>query len=375
MASLTAAAVAALVVTLVWVIVPGIRSTSQTLAPAGTGAPTDEGQAPLTEPSAVPTASVIKAGVRVLSRIPTSDAVVFVGIDDGYVRLPEVARMLGERHAPLSLFVTASSLEEEPDYFRGIVAGGATVENHTITHPLLTSLSEESQRREICGASDTAARLIGRRPTLFRPPFGAYNAATLRAVHDCGMDTVVLWDVAVNDGHVQFQQGDRLLPGDIVLMHFRSTGVEDLSALLTAIDEAGLRIASLEDYISRLPAPTALPVVPPRTAATTQHYTTRPWRTTWSPPAVITTPSTASSTSATGSPTATTGASATLTGTPTPTTTTASSTATATATPTVTATTTTTATPKPTTTRTTAPPPPPPPTTAPPATETAAPTP
>lgn len=288
--------------------------------------PVEEGSTPLA--SALPTASVAAAGVRVISRIPTTDRVVYVGIDDGLVRLPEVARMLGERRLPVSLFIIGGIAAQDPAYFSDLVRAGATVEDHTMDHPLLTRMSEAGQRREICDAADRAAVLFGRRPTLFRPPYGAYDSATLRAVHDCGMDTVVLWDVAVNDGVVQYQTGHALQPGDIVLMHFRGTGVADLSALLRAVDQAGLRIGSLEDAVAALPPPAALPVVPPVAPSTLRHTwhpvatpTVRPPALTASPVPTLTVTPSASAAPATAVPsaTATPAASAASTASPVPT--------------------------------------------------------
>ena len=226
-----------------------------------------EATTPVTGPTGVPSTFAAGQGVRILSHLPTTEPVVYVGIDDGNVRLPEVARMIQERHLPVSLFIVSDVAAEDPAYFRGIVNAGAFVEDHTMTHPLLTRLSQAGQQREICGGANREQELFGRRPTLFRPPYGAYNAATLRAMRACGLDTLVLWDVAVNDGVVQFQSGRHLKPGDIVLMHFRKSGVADLSALLRAVEEQGLHIGSLLEAVAKLPPPAALPLLPPVTTA------------------------------------------------------------------------------------------------------------
>lgn len=61
------------------------------------------------------------------------------------------------------------------------------------------------------------------------------------------MKAVVTWMVTVNDGALQYQIGDCLRPGDIVLMHFRPTFVADLEAFIAAANASGLRMALLED--------------------------------------------------------------------------------------------------------------------------------
>jgi peptidoglycan/xylan/chitin deacetylase (PgdA/CDA1 family) len=123
------------------------------------------------------------------------------------------------------------------------------VESHTRSHPDLRTLPEEGQRAEICGNADTLERAFGRRPVLFRPPYGAYNEATMRAAAACGMKAVVLWEVSVNGADVGYRTLPQFRAGDILLMHFRSTFVTELRALADRADEAGLRFALLEDYL------------------------------------------------------------------------------------------------------------------------------
>jgi peptidoglycan/xylan/chitin deacetylase (PgdA/CDA1 family) len=183
----------------------------------------------------------------VISRVETTDPVVFLTIDDGHTRNPEVQAALEEIGVPVSLFLLDGPVQADPDFFRGLP--DTVVESHTRTHPDLRTLSEEGQRAEICGNADTLEGAFGRRPVLFRPPYGAYNEATARAAAACGMAAIVLWEVSVNGADVGFRTMPQLRRGDILLMHFRSSFVTELRALADRADEAGLRFALLEDYL------------------------------------------------------------------------------------------------------------------------------
>ena len=186
-----------------------------------------------------------------LSRIETADPVAFITIDDGYVRHPEALALIRDSGVPVTLFLISSVAAEDPKFFSDIrEQADATIQAHTVTHARLKGLSYEAQRREICGSADQLQALFGTRPTLFRAPGGLKDANTLAAVHDCGMKAVFFWKEAVNDGHVQFQEGDRIQAGDVVLMHFRQTFVEDYLAALQGIKDAGLTPARLEDYLT-----------------------------------------------------------------------------------------------------------------------------
>ncbi|MGH9227795.1 MAG: polysaccharide deacetylase family protein [Acidimicrobiales bacterium] len=183
----------------------------------------------------------------VISRIETTDPVVFMTIDDGHTRNPEVKAALEELGVPVSLFLVDGPVQADPEFFRRLP--DTVVESHSRTHPDLRTLSEDGQRAEICGNADTLEAAFGRRPVLFRPPYGAYNEATTRAAAACGMAAIVLWEVSVNGADVGFRTMPQLRPGDILLMHFRSSFVTELRALADRVDEAGLRFARLEDYL------------------------------------------------------------------------------------------------------------------------------
>jgi peptidoglycan/xylan/chitin deacetylase (PgdA/CDA1 family) len=185
----------------------------------------------------------------VLNRVPTSQPVAFITIDDGWVRLPEAVELLRAAGVPVTLFLTVNAIVADPGYFRQLQAVGAVVEAHTVTHPQLRGAPYDRQRREVCDSADQLGTLYGRRPVLFRPPFGEYDAVTHRAVRDCGLKATLTWTQTVNAGVVRYQGPPRVQPGDILLMHFRPTFVADFLAALRAIHDAGLTPALLEDYV------------------------------------------------------------------------------------------------------------------------------
>ncbi|GAC1322406.1 MAG: hypothetical protein NVSMB13_00760 [Mycobacteriales bacterium] len=194
----------------------------------------------------------------VVHRVKTTDPVVFITIDDGWVRQPQGQQLLLRQPVPATLFLANAAWRADRPYFQELARAGYPVADHTITHPVLPKLSAARQKAEICQAADDDEVEYGVRPVLFRPPYGATNPATLRAAADCGMTHVVLWSAAVNDGRVDIDGSPVLRPGDIVLMHFRATLYDDLTALMAKIAQAGLRPARLADYLT---GPQRAPVV------------------------------------------------------------------------------------------------------------------
>jgi peptidoglycan/xylan/chitin deacetylase (PgdA/CDA1 family) len=185
----------------------------------------------------------------VFSRIPTTDPVVFLTIDDGIVQDPAVLDYIRAQNIPVTIFPIPAYVEQNEPYFQAIHATGATVQDHTVHHIDLTTLSPANQKAEICGPLDEYQQKFGVRPWIFRPPYGAMNNNVAYAARSCGIRAIVLWKAATNDGRVD-TQGGPLQAGDIVLMHFRTDLRRNLEVVLNTIHSLGLRPAYLSDYLT-----------------------------------------------------------------------------------------------------------------------------
>jgi peptidoglycan/xylan/chitin deacetylase (PgdA/CDA1 family) len=150
----------------------------------------------------------------------------------------------------VALFLTINAVRDNLGYFTTLQAAGADIEAHTITHTSLVGKSYTFQRTEVCGSADQLGQWYGRRPVLFRPPFGNKDTTTLKVTRDCGMRAAFFWSETVDKGVVRYQQGSTVRPGDIILMHFRPAFDDDFLAALTAIHNAGLTPALLDAYLT-----------------------------------------------------------------------------------------------------------------------------
>lgn len=192
----------------------------------------------------------------VITRVPTEDKVVFLTIDDGHEKDPELLRMASELDVPYSAFISDYVAREDYSYFRRMRGDGVMIHNHTINHRELSRLPYATQYEEICAQQDTLEREIGERPGLFRPPYGAYNDDTLRAAAECGVRAVPLWAEEAFADRMEWGRSDqRLHPGDIILTHFRGDDLWEgsmtdmLRLVLDTVTEQGFALARLEDYL------------------------------------------------------------------------------------------------------------------------------
>ncbi|WP_245665793.1 polysaccharide deacetylase family protein [Actinoplanes subtropicus] len=202
--------------------------------------------APAPEPITLPTGDE----APFLSRIPVTQPVAFLTIDDGVLKNPEAPKLFAAAGIPVTLFLTTDFIRDDLPFFDRLRTYGAVIEAHTISHPELAGRGEAFQRRQICEGADRLGQWYGRRPVLFRPPFGDKDRTTLRVAKGCGLRAAFMWKETVDKGIVRYQEPvKRVQPGDIILMHFRPAFVQDFLAALRAIHRSGLTPALLEDYV------------------------------------------------------------------------------------------------------------------------------
>ncbi|KUH37580.1 polysaccharide deacetylase family protein [Streptomyces changanensis] len=192
----------------------------------------------------------------VFTTVPTRDRIVFLTIDDGAEKDPELLRMMTELGIPYSAFLSDYVVKDDYAYFARMRDRGVALHNHTLNHRYMPALDYDEQRREICGQQDTLEKRFGTRPTLFRPPYGNYDADTLRAARSCGIKAVPLWSAEVFPDRMEWREWDRdLHPGDIVLSHFRGRGdwkgsmADMVRRAMDTITARGYAVARLEDYV------------------------------------------------------------------------------------------------------------------------------
>jgi peptidoglycan/xylan/chitin deacetylase (PgdA/CDA1 family) len=188
--------------------------------------------------------------------------VAFITIDDGWEKDPATITLLRAAQIPFTMFLTTDAIKSDTGFFKTLQGLGGVVEDHTITHPKLTTMSYAQQKREICGSAATLAKLYGRAPLIMRAPYGLSNANTRKAAASCGIKANVFWDEYAITGSVTWQRPGGILPGDMVLMHFDKYFKANFVAALTAFKKNGITPALLESYLVTSPPTPIVPATP-----------------------------------------------------------------------------------------------------------------
>jgi peptidoglycan-N-acetylglucosamine deacetylase len=160
-------------------------------------------------------------------------------------------------------YFSASALRELRD--------GDVIGDHTETHPEMATLPAHDQREELFEQIARIELLGGPRPVLFRPPYGSFNATTMRELRTLHL-LMVLWSVDTED---YLQPGvsvivERALagaqPGAIILMHdaggTRTQTIEALPRIIRDLRARGFRLVTVPQLLHDDPPLPGQPLPP-----------------------------------------------------------------------------------------------------------------
>ena len=178
-----------------------------------------------------------------------------------------LVELLTRSHTPATFFASGRWMAKHDDHLAELLAVPYfELGTHGATHAHLRSLARAAQVAEIGGAVDLLAQSHGRHATLFRPPYGEWDATTEQVAAALGQ-RVVLWSAVSGDPNPHLSAKSMLASlrpllrdGTIVVMHANGKGVhtrELVELLLPAIAAAGLTPVTVGDLLT--PCPDAAP--------------------------------------------------------------------------------------------------------------------
>jgi peptidoglycan/xylan/chitin deacetylase (PgdA/CDA1 family) len=190
---------------------------------------------------------------------PCSGCKVYLTFDDGpSVYTPQILSVLEAKGVPATFFVLGERAVQFPSLVQQEHAGGHGIGDHTWDHPDLTTLPPDQIRQELESTAVEIASLTGARPTLWRPPFGAFNDTVTQIASSLGL-SMRLWDVNPSDfdmpgTHVIVSRVvDNVSNNAIILLHDgsqetdfdRSQTVAALPTIIDTLRAAGYSFGSL----------------------------------------------------------------------------------------------------------------------------------
>jgi peptidoglycan/xylan/chitin deacetylase (PgdA/CDA1 family) len=158
--------------------------------------------------------------------------------------------ILNRQHVPGTFFLIGMHAAQYPDLVQAEGRRGFSVQDHTWTHPFLTSLSPAGVAGEVGRTQGEITQLTGVAPHCVRPPYGAHNAMTDGVIAGDGLH-VTMWNDDPRDWTGISARGitqrvlSQLQPVTVVELHDRTAIIDALPGLIDALRERGYHFATI----------------------------------------------------------------------------------------------------------------------------------
>ncbi|MBS4539228.1 polysaccharide deacetylase family protein [Clostridium sp. D2Q-11] len=167
----------------------------------------------------------------------------------------EILDILDEHNVKTTFFLVEFWVEKYPDLVKEIDARGHEIGNHSSNHPYMSKLNDIQIIDELERTEDKVYELIGKRTTLFRPPFGDYNDRLINVCKENGYH-VIQWNIDSLDWKERGVQPvvDRVIKnvddGSIILFHNNAKYVtEYLPIVLKELKNKGYEVTPISKLI------------------------------------------------------------------------------------------------------------------------------
>ena len=171
---------------------------------------------------------------------------------------PRLLDALEAEDVPATFFVKGTSIAGNEATLKRMAEAGHEIGSHTWSHPQLTAISRPAAEKEHARVNDTIEKVTGEKPTVFRPPYGAYAAG----VPDGGLPSII-WSLDTNDWQhknapektVRAATTD-VRPGDIILMHdIHKPSVDASPEIIGKLKEQGFTLVTVSELFGGQLAP------------------------------------------------------------------------------------------------------------------------
>lgn len=179
------------------------------------------------------------AGTMFINGNPNKKAVALT-FDDGPDAniTPKIMDVLKKNNIKASFFFIGERAAENKEVVKRADREGDLVLSHSFNHPDLTTKSEAAIDKQIKDTENVIYNIIGKKPALIRPPYGATNDLVLKEAAKNNFK-IIIWSIDTLDWSQREENNivknvvDNVRPGEIILMHSN----EDKKATLEALPE------------------------------------------------------------------------------------------------------------------------------------------
>jgi peptidoglycan/xylan/chitin deacetylase (PgdA/CDA1 family) len=176
--------------------------------------------------------------------------------DDGptEVYTPQILAILKKYNIKATFFMVGNNAKNHPDIVKQILADGHAINSHSLSHPMLTKISDAQLHREVEEPQVIIYKIIGQKPNCLRYPFGASNQHVRDVIRSQGIVPVAM---GYNSFDYERPGVDKIVnwvlknaySGQVILMHDgfnkREQTVAALPRIIEGIQKKGLGFSQI----------------------------------------------------------------------------------------------------------------------------------
>jgi peptidoglycan-N-acetylglucosamine deacetylase len=166
---------------------------------------------------------------------------------------PQVLKTLEKYDAKATFFVVGEAVKKHPAVLKEVFNDGHEIGNHTYNHTKLTTLTVKQMHLQIQSTDSVVQAAIGQNPTVFRPPYGAYNKTVTNQLNVPN----VLWTIDTLDWKHHDPKKtlqavkDNAKPGSIILMHdIHQATANALDDILAMLQKQGYEFVTVSELLN-----------------------------------------------------------------------------------------------------------------------------
>ena len=170
----------------------------------------------------------------------------------------DILNVLDEYGVKATFFLVGIWIEKYPQITKEIANRGFEIGSHSYNHPDFTKLDKVHMKAELESTNELLVEVVGNKPKLFRPPFGAYNDTLIELLDELSM-VGIQWNVDTLDwkGYTPSQVINRvtekICPGSIILCHNNADHVvESTRLILSTLLNKGYQFVTIGELVKNV---------------------------------------------------------------------------------------------------------------------------
>lgn len=204
---------------------------------------------------------IIRSGfhMKVLCKAQTQEKIVSLTFDDGpdLELTPKLLDQLLDLGIPVTFFCIGRKIQENKSLVQRIHLEGHLIGTHSYSHSnLFDFFSSAHMQKELEQSSLAVFEATGKKPLLFRPPYGVINPMLKRAVKQLGFHVIGFnnraWDTSSRNKEIIMDRITRNMnPGDIILLHDTVPETIDIiKSIAELINQSGYQVVPLDKLLN-----------------------------------------------------------------------------------------------------------------------------